>query len=124
GEVGIPADQATAYYQKALDASAEIINSGVYSLYQSNPDLGENFYEAVVRKGGNPEVIFAWDFLSSKDKRHWFSYDNIPRSIREDNLSSSNITPSLNLVESYEYLDGSSGELNVRTAATSHVTYY
>lgn len=124
GEVGIPADQATAYYQKALDASAEIINSGVYSLYQSNPDLGENFYEAVVRKGGNPEVIFAWDFLSSKDKRHWFSYDNIPRSIREDNLSSSNITPSLNLVESYEYLDGSDGALKTRTPDNSDFIYY
>lgn len=124
GEVGIPANRAAAYFEQSLAASAEIINSGNYSLYQNNPDLGENFYEAVVRKNGNNEVIFAWDFLSSKDKRHWFAYDNIPRSIREDNLSSSNITPSLNLVESYEYLDGSSGELKVRTADNSDFIYY
>lgn len=124
GEVGIPAARADEYFEKSLAASAEIINTGSYKLYQSNPDLGENFYEAVVRKSGNTEVIFAWDFLSSKDKRHWFAYDNIPRSIREDNLSSSNITPSLNLVERYEYLDGTSGELKVRTADNSDFIYY
>ncbi|GGG75995.1 membrane protein [Parapedobacter pyrenivorans] len=124
GEVGIPASRADEYFEKSLAASAEIITSGGYALYQNNPDLGENFYEAVVRKTGNDEVIFAWDFLSSKDKRHGFAYDNIPRSIREDNLSSSNITPSLNLVERYEYLDGSNGELKTRTADNSDFIYY
>ncbi|HWK98436.1 MAG TPA: RagB/SusD family nutrient uptake outer membrane protein [Parapedobacter sp.] len=124
GEVGIPASRAQEYYEKSLAASQEIINSGAYALYQNNPDLGENFYDAIVRKTGNSEVIFAWDFLSSKDKRHGFAYDNIPRSIREDNLSSSNITPSLNLVERYEYLDGSSGELKIRTADNSDFIYY
>jgi len=124
GEVGIPASRADEYYEKSLEASAEIINEGLYSLYEGNPNLGENFYEAIVKKTGNPEVIFAWDFLSAKDKRHWFSYDNIPRSIREDNLSSSNITPSLNLVESFEYLDGSNGTLRIRTPDNSDFIYY
>lgn len=124
GEVGIPADRADGYYRQSLEASAEIIASGAYSLYMSNPHRGENFYEAIVQKSGNPEVIFAWDFLTSKDKRHGFSYDNIPRSVREDNLSSSNITPSLNLVESYEYLDGSDGALKIRTPDNSDFIYY
>ncbi|MBK1441356.1 RagB/SusD family nutrient uptake outer membrane protein [Parapedobacter sp. ISTM3] len=124
GEVGIPADRAADYYRRSLEASEEIITSGAYSLYQNNPHPGENFYEAIVQKAGNPEVIFAWDFLTSKDKRHAFSYDNIPRSIREDNLSSSNVTPSLNLVESYEYLDGSAGELKTRTPDNSDFIYY
>ncbi len=101
GEVGIPASRAAEYYQKSLDASKEIINSGFYSLYKANSNLGENFYEAVSKKSGNREVILAWDYLSAKNKRHTFSYDNIARSIGEDNLSSFNITPSLNLVESY-----------------------
>ncbi len=124
GEVGIPAGSANEYFQKSLEASADIINNGGYSLYENNPDLGENFYEAVSRKTGNQEVIFAWDFLSSKDKRHWFAYDNIPRSIREDNLSSSNVTPSLNLVESYEYLDGTDGAMRIRTPDNSDFIYY
>ncbi|WP_432714883.1 RagB/SusD family nutrient uptake outer membrane protein, partial [Pedobacter sp.] len=123
GEVGIPAARASEYFQKSLDASKEVI-AGPYSLYTSNPNLGENFYEAVVKKANNPEVIFVRDFLTSKAKKHGFTYDNIARGIREDNLSSSNITPSLNLVESYDYLDGTEGTLRTRNAANTDFIYY
>ncbi|WP_026629760.1 RagB/SusD family nutrient uptake outer membrane protein [Dyadobacter alkalitolerans] len=124
GEVGIPASRAADYYAKSLAASEEIINSGVYSLYKTNPNLGENFYDAVTKKSANPEVILAQDFLVSKDKRHGFTYDNIARNVREDNLSSSSITPSLNLVEDFEYLDGTSGELKTRNAGNTDYIYY
>jgi len=123
GEVGIPASRATEYYTKALEASKEIINSGVYTLYKVNPNTGENFYEAITKKSGNKEAIFVKDFLTPQ-KRHWFSYDNIVRGIREDNLGSSSVTPSLNLVESYEYLDGTAGALKTRTADNSDFIYY
>src|SRR5690606_24782193 len=93
GEVGIPASMATGYYTKSLEASNEIINSGVYALYNVNPNLGENFQEAIISKTDNSEVIFVKDFLSAKNKRHGFAYENIARSIREDNLASSGITP-------------------------------
>ncbi|AXY72519.1 RagB/SusD family nutrient uptake outer membrane protein [Paraflavitalea soli] len=125
GEVGIPASKATEYYTKSLEASKEIITSGAFALYKGNPaNLGENFYEAVVRKSSNKEAIFVRDFLSAKNKRHAFSYDNIPLGIREDNLSSSCITPSLNLVESYEYLDGSNGALKTNLPDNSDFIYY
>lgn len=122
-EVGIPASRANEYFQKSLDASKEVM-SGPYSLYRSNPNLGENFYEAVVKKTNNPEVIFVRDFLTAKAKKHVFSYENIARGIREDNLSSSSITPSLNLVEAYEYLDGTTGTLRDRNAANTDFVYY
>src|SRR5690606_2170280 len=64
------------------------------------------------------------DYLLSADKRHGFTYDNIARSAREDNLGSSAITPGLNLVEDFQYLDGSSGELKIRTADGSDYIYY
>ena len=92
-------------------------------MYKGNSNLGENFYEAVNNKSANNEVIFVKDFLYPK-KRHAFSYDNIARGIREDNLGSSSVTPSLNLVESYEYLDGSNGALKTRTADNSDYIYY
>lgn len=123
GEVGIPASMATGYFQKALEAAQEVL-AGPYSLYNSNPNLGENFYEAIVKKANNPEVIFARDFLSSKAKKHFFTYENIARGVREDNLSSSSITPSLNLVENYEYLDGSAGTLKTRNATNTDYIYY
>jgi starch-binding outer membrane protein, SusD/RagB family len=124
GEVGIPAARANEYYQKSLDAAKEIINSGLYSLYNTNPNPGDNFYEAITKKQGNKEVILAQDFLQSKGRTHTFSYDNIARGIREDNLGSSAISPTLNLVESFEYLDGSPGVLKTRTADNSDYIYY
>ncbi|QHS58071.1 RagB/SusD family nutrient uptake outer membrane protein [Chitinophaga agri] len=123
GEVGIPAALAESYYQKALAASKEIINGGPYTLYKNNPDAGENFYEAVTKKANNKEVIFVKDFLLPT-RKHWFSYDNIARGVREDNLGSSSVVPSLNLVESFEYKDGSNGALKIRTADNSDFIYY
>lgn len=123
GEVGIPASMANNYYQQSLAASQEIINSGAYTLYRNNPDNGENFFEAVTKKASNKEVIFVKDYLLPT-RKHVFSYDNIARGIREDNLGSSSVTPSLNLVESYEYLDGTSGALKIRTADNSDFIYY
>jgi hypothetical protein len=123
GEVGIPVSMANNYYQQSLAASQEIISSGAYTLYRNNPDNGENFFEAVTRKASNKEAIFVKDYLLPT-RKHVFSYDNIARGIREDNLGSSSVTPSLNLVESYEYLDGSNGALKIRTADNSDFIYY
>lgn len=123
-EVGIDPSRADSYYSTSLQASQTIINEGGYSLYNSNPDLGENFYEAIITKNGNPEVIWAQDYLLSADKRHGFTYDNVARSAREDNLGSSAITPGLNLVEDFQYLDGSSGELKTHEADGSDYIYY
>jgi hypothetical protein len=124
GEVGIPASMANGYYQKALDAAKLILTSGKYALHNpDNPNRGDVFYDAVCRKPGNKEVIFAWDYLSSKNKRHLFSYDNIARGIREDNLASSCVTPSLNLVEKYEYLDGTEGTLKTNEPGGDFIYY-
>lgn len=124
GEVGIPASMANTYYTAALAAADSIILSNKYGLYKRNPHLGENFYEVTYKKTNNNEVIFAKDYLNSKDKRHWFAYDNIARNIREDNLASSSMTPNLNLVESFDYLNGSAGVLKNRTADNSDYIYY
>lgn len=123
GEVGIPASRANEYFQKSLDASKEVL-AGPYDLYRKNSDLGENFYEAIVSKSANTEVLFVRDFSVSESKKHLFTYENIARGIREDNLSSSSISPTLNLVESYDNLDGTPGTLKTRTADGSDFVYY
>jgi hypothetical protein len=124
GEVGIPASMATGYYTSALAAADSILLSGKFSLYKKNANLGENFYEVTYKKTNNAEVMLAKDYLTAKDKRHWFAYDNIARSIREDNLASSSMTPSLNLVESFDNLDGSPGTLVNRNAGNTDYIYY
>jgi starch-binding outer membrane protein, SusD/RagB family len=124
GEVGIPASMAQGYYQKALAAAEEVINSGVYTLKANSSNPGLAFYQATTVKAGNKEVIFVKDYLTAKDKRHGFTYENIVRGVREDNLSSSQITPSLSLVEAFDYLDGSAGTLKTRTPDNSDYIYY
>jgi hypothetical protein len=124
GEVGIPASMAQGYYQKALAAAEEVINSGLYTLKTNSANPGLAFYQATTVKSGNKEVIFVKDYLTSKDKRHGFTYENIARGVREDNLSSSQITPSLSLVEAFDYLDNSSGTLKTRTPDNSDYIYY
>lgn len=114
GEVGIPTSRAAYFYESSLKASQEIINSGVYQLFRTNPDFGQNFYEAITSKTNNSEAIMVVDYSVSQGRRHLFTLENIPRSLRKDveNVSgSSALSPSLNLVESFEYTDGSPGIL-------------
>lgn len=120
GEVGIPASMANAYYLKSLNAAKQII-TGPYSLFNDNPDKGANFYDMLNKKTGS-EVIFAKDFAVSL-KVHRFAYDNIIKSMTEDNESSSTISPSLSLVESFDYLDGSKGTLRDKDAAGNYIAY-
>ncbi|WP_209403334.1 RagB/SusD family nutrient uptake outer membrane protein [Pseudozobellia sp. WGM2] len=121
-EVGIPANLADGYYQKSLNASLEIINSGRYSLYEANSNKELNFYEALINKDNNPETIFAKDYASEL-KEHWYTFENVPRSLMEDNEGSSILSPSLNLVESFDYLDGSDGALNYIDGTGNYIVY-
>jgi len=120
GEVGIPATMATDYYNKSLAASKEVI-AGPYALYNSNADKGANFYDMLNKKPVS-EVIFAKDFALGT-KVHRFTYDNIIKSMTEDNEASSAISPSLSLVESFNYLDGSKGTLKDKDANGNYIAY-
>lgn len=121
GEVGIPASRSADYYQKSLSASKEIIDNPEYELYNpGGSSKGENFYKLFMDKNAK-EIIFAKDFMTGKV--HGFTYDNVVRSFRSDIEGSSMLTPSLSLVESYEYMDGSEGILKDRDAAGNYIIY-
>lgn len=113
GEAGIPASMAAGYYQKSLDAARDIITNGGYSLYKNNTaNPGENFYEALTNKTANPEVILATDYAKAAGRYHLFTFNNIVRSLFEGGGNgSSSTSPTLNLVESYDNLDGTVGTL-------------
>lgn len=121
GEVGIPSGKANDYYQKSLEASKAIIANPEYELY--NPGAGskgENFYKLFMDKGVK-EIIFAKDFATGKV--HGFTYDNVVRSFRSDIEGSSMLTPSLSLVESFDYLDGSGGTLRDKDSNGNYIPY-
>lgn len=123
GEVGIPAERADGYYEQSLAASQEILNDGPFALYEENPDLAQNFYELFTNKNNNPEVIWAFDY-TLEGKYHNFTFENIPRSLRESAGGSAGVTPSLNIVEAFDYLDGRPGALATRTLDNSDYIYY
>lgn len=116
GLVGIPAEKANAYFTESLNASNQIIESRRFSLYNKlyDPQAGSGDpaanYQNIFLDKGNNEVIFqkAYNF---PDKSH--SYDNlhIPEGYTTNNGSS--VTPTLEMVESYEFIDGSDGKLDV-----------
>src|SRR5690606_10805355 len=109
GEVGIPAERANEYFQKSLDASRAILTSGAYALYDQNADPGVNFYEALIVKDGNPEIIWARDYSAAGGLSHYWTLNAVPRSLRVD-IDGSGISPTLELAEAFDYLDGTSGE--------------
>tara|TARA_R110000796_G_scaffold67449_5_gene154861 strand:+ start:131148 stop:133037 length:1890 start_codon:yes stop_codon:yes gene_type:complete len=106
-EVGIPASKADAYYTIALNAAEDIITgeAGAYALYTKKPELDDNFASIFYDKSNNPEAIFVEDYKLQSGKVHGFSISNQPRFGAEEE-EGGRINPSLNLVQSFETLDG------------------
>lgn len=115
GIVGIPSESADEYWQAAMDAADDIIQSGRYSLTNSNPDKQANFQELFLAND-NPENILIKDFLYPR-KTHNFDRDFIPYGVRGPDGYSSGSAPTVQLVEEFERLDGSPGILNVGTVS-------
>lgn len=120
GVVGIPAAQATSYYQKSYDASKAIMNmnasTGKPALYNANPDLVKNFQD-IFFKSNNVEVIMAknmwaaagfggtgfgniWNLTEGPGCIHPWGAGNATNCYLE-------------FVDEFENADGSSGVLNV-----------
>lgn len=112
GIVGI-STPASNYYQIAYDAATEIINSGVYELYDADNDKVVNFKNVFLVED-NSEVIWAklhdnvqrnlggngwiWDFFQCPKPHGW----------NAGNQSA----PYLEMAEEFEYVDGTPGALN------------
>lgn len=124
GEVGIPATKANGYFQTALAAAQELINSGQYSLYQKAPDLSTNFANIFLDKANNPEVIFVEDYKLQSGKVHSFALDNQPRAVTEEGERGGRLNPSLNLVQSFEKLDNTFAPLAINKGAATDYIYY
>lgn len=118
GLVGIPQQDAATYFQYSLEASEALMNAG-FSLYNQSSNKAENFQNLFLN-ADNSEVIFAKIF-SSPDKTHSYDFFNAPQSFRVDYGNA--INPTLSLVESYEYVDGSSGELKIKDSSGNPIHF-
>src|SRR2546421_2760287 len=125
GEVGIPASKASGYYTIALNSAKEIINgnAGAYKLYQSLPDLSENFAALFLDKSGlNQEAILIEDFKVG-GRTHGFTINDQPYSISDEGGDAGRLNPSLNLMENFEKLDGTFAPLPTKDGAGNPIFY-
>ena len=114
GLVGIPASEADRYFQLSYEASEAIIHSGKYALYNKKPDnKAQNFCDMFLKgNGDNGEYIFQKRYSVAGGKAHSWDKRNAPFSYRGGGWGCG-IAPTLELVEAYEYVDGSEGTLRL-----------
>jgi hypothetical protein len=124
GLVGIPASEADRYFQASYDASKTITESGQYALYNKKPDdKAQNFCDMFLKgNGDNGEYIFQKQYSVAGGKAHSWDKRNAPFSYRAGGWGCG-IAPTLELVEAYEYVDGSEGTLKIADANGKQVRY-
>jgi hypothetical protein len=109
GVVGIPAGDETSYFQKAYNASKELIDNGPHSLYNAYPDdpMLNHKQLFVDEIENNPEVIFTERY----DAASTFGTNLSTTAVHADFAFSwnSNFRPYLDIAEKFEFADGSSG---------------
>ncbi|MDR1611050.1 MAG: RagB/SusD family nutrient uptake outer membrane protein [Candidatus Symbiothrix sp.] len=113
GLVGIDA-QPEKYWEAAATAADSVIQSGYYHLYNQYPDKAVNYNRLFLDKN-NEEYIWAKEY-HLPELGHSFDYMTTPYGFA--NGYGCGQTPTLEFVESYEYIDGSTGELPVEKDAT------
>lgn len=109
GILGVPANEAGSYYQKAYDAAMQVINNSPHQLFKKYADPVQN-YNRLFIEDGNSEVIFAEVYDLGLLKTHSWNFVSMPDGFRTG--WGSNNWLYLESVEKYEYQDGSSGKLD------------
>jgi hypothetical protein len=112
GLIGINARPET-YWEAAATAADSVIQAGFYSLYNQYPDKTENYNRLFLDKN-NEEYIWAKEY-HLPEMGHSFDHMTTPYSFTSG--YGCGLTPTLEFVEAYEYIDGSAGELLVEKDA-------
>lgn len=100
GLVGIPAGDASMYYNRSLDASKKIIAEAPFTLFKKYPDAAKNYYQLFVDE--TPEETIFRKIYIPYEKGHEWDLKNVPYSYRVDWGSS--LSPTKQMVDSYEVL--------------------
>ena len=117
GLVGIPAGEASKYFQLSYDASKAIVDSKKYNLFNKYPTDKVKNYASIFTEEGHSEIIFARLFVP-KDRAHNFDFFNMPHGLKTVGWGSA-INPTLEMINEYEMVDGSSGVINFTTQTSS-----
>lgn len=108
GLLGIPQTQASVYYQKSYDAAKKIMSLGKYALYNNDADKVTNFKNIFIKEQ-NSEMIF----VRTCDENYNYTFYGFLECPKPHGYNSGMASaPYLEMAESFEYIDGSSGKLD------------
>ena len=110
GLLGFPSSEASKYYLESLNASREIIQSGIFSLYRKFNDPVENFVNLFIDETDNPEIIFSEKYDYESGKSH--QWDALAQPAGFGFNWSSNYPVYLETLEQFEFIDGTSGKVD------------
>ena len=121
GLVGIPADKANDFFKRSMEASDMIIKSGKFALFNQDPDPAANYQQLFLDKNNEQRSYLCKKLLHLLTKRIISIMLWPLPSFKID--WGTNTSPTLELVESYEYIDGTPGTLKT-TDASGNLIYY
>ena len=131
GYVYIPETEAERYFDECYTASSKILDEmvpRVYSLYKSTgteaEELAQNFYNLFSKavNGDNGEYIFQKQYNVAAGKGHMWDKLNVPFSYRGDGWGCG-MSPVLEMVEEFEYIDGTEGKLKMKDSSGKAISY-
>jgi len=105
---GIEKSAADGYFEKAYSAAKEIIDMGCYTLFKAYSDPTENYNMLFVTKD-NGEYIFQKTFDVASDIGNSYDKKHLPYSL----CRWGTIDPCLELIQDYEFLDGTPGSFDI-----------
>ena len=110
GLLGFPSSEASKYYLESLNASREIIQSGIFSLYRKFNDPVENFVNLFIDETDNSEIIFSEKYDYESGKSH--QWDALAQPAGFGFNWSSNYPVYLETLEQFDFIDGTSGKVD------------
>lgn len=123
GVIGIPQDEATHYWESARDAAKQVMDSGIYELYNYDEDKTSNYHKLFFDEStANRERIFVTAYQWPV-RGHEIDRNTAPFSHRSGEGYGSYFNPTLEMVESYEYSDNRNGSLRLTKDDGSPIVY-
>lgn len=123
GLVGIPASEATHYWEAGRDAAKQVMESGKYELYNKEADKVTNYRKVFFDESpSNKERIFVKAYVWP-DRGHSFDRESAPFNHRSGEGYGGRYCPLFDMVESYEYVTNRNGALKLNNADGTPIEY-
>ena len=123
GLVGIASSEANKYWQSAFDAAKLVIESGKYQLYNQSSNKAENFQNLFLDESSSNKEVILGKYFFYPGKGHSWDLWALPYSVRSPSGYGSRRNPTLELVEQFEYTDGTPGTLKLKDGSGNLIEY-